>query len=115
MLKSFFELKCIPFSQDLAKIMEFRSDRALHCAKLCTDNHKAWQMLKIFYNGALDELLIPCVRHKIKSGSTPSVDDFVRWFKHCQDPNYLYIHEQFLTYCQALLNCAKESYSFTEW
>ena len=104
MLKSFFELKWIPFLQDLAKIMEFRSDRALHCAKLCTDNHEAWQVLKIFYNGALDELLIPYVRHKIKSGSTPSVDEFVRW----------YMHEQFLTYCQALLK-AKESYSFTEW
>ena len=34
MLKSFFELKWIPFLQDLAKIMGFRSDRALHCAKL---------------------------------------------------------------------------------
>ena len=44
-LKSFFELKWIPFLQDLAKIMGFHSDRVLHCAKLCTDNHKAWQML----------------------------------------------------------------------
>ena len=77
-LKSFFELKWIPFMQDLAKIrgqiMGFRSDRALHCAKLCIDNNKRWQMRKIFYDGALDELLIPYVRHKIKSGSTPSVD-----------------------------------------
>ena len=85
--------------------MGFRSDKALHCVKLCTDNHKALQMLKIFYNVPLDELLIPYVRHKIQSGSTPSVNDFVRWCKHCQDPNYLYMHEQFLTYCQALLNC----------
>ena len=85
--------------------MGFRSDRALHCVKQRTDNLKAWQMLKIFYNVPLDELLIPYVRHKIQSGSTPSVNDFVRWCKHCQDPNYLYMHEQFLTYCQALLNC----------
>ena len=57
MFKSFFELKWIPFLQDLAKIMGFRSDSALHCVKLCTDNHKAWQMLKLFYNGGLDEVV----------------------------------------------------------
>ena len=44
--------------------------QGIHCAKLCIDNNKAWQMRKIFYDGALDELLIPYVRHKLKSGST---------------------------------------------
>ena len=41
MLKSFFELNWTHFVQDLAKIMGFRSERALRCAKMCTDNHKA--------------------------------------------------------------------------
>ena len=84
--------------------MGSRSERALKCAKLCSDNNKAWQLLKIFYHGTLDELLVPYIRQAIMNNATPNAQGYISWCKSCTDPNNLYLHEQVLTYCQALFN-----------
>ena len=104
MSKSFFELNWEPFLKELVKLMGFRSEFALQSAKLCRDNHKTWDLLNIFFIGATDELILPYIRQSILKNVIPTVEGYIGWCKTCSNKNYLYLHEQTFTYCQALMN-----------
>ena len=41
----------------------FSSLKALEYAKRCGDHHKSWEILKMLYIAAADELLLPYIRH----------------------------------------------------
>jgi len=93
--------------KDLSRLMSFKSDRALQTAKLCKGNHKAWQLLKIF-NFGTSQLLVRYVSECIQNDIVPTATDYINWSKLCTLLNYLYAHEQILTYCQALFIYWKE-------
>lgn len=95
--------------------MGFRSEAAQFVAKKCSDNHKAWQMILIFYIGSLKELIVTYLRDVLSgvfprqtppfSTSHPSAEGFFSYCKSKRDnPNFMYLVEQVTTYCQAIVN-----------
>ncbi|XP_077869158.1 uncharacterized protein LOC144360163 [Saccoglossus kowalevskii] len=104
MTKSFFELNWEVFMCSLVEMMGFKSERAQKYAKKCSDNHKSWALLEIFFDGTTDELLIPYVRKCMEKGFDASVKGFFRFLNEVKDPNYMYLAEQCFTYCQAVVN-----------
>ncbi|XP_070548038.1 uncharacterized protein [Ptychodera flava] len=104
MIKSYFELNWETFLSCLSNLMGFCSEKAQKYAKRCSDNHKAWELLEIFYLGSTDELLIPYVRSDLLKKQSPSVEGFMKFLKTVTDPNYIYLAEQIFTYCQAIIN-----------
>ena len=93
------------FGSELARVLSFKSLNAQKYAKSCGDNHKAWEILRVFYLGTLDELLIPYVRYCKTVKEEPSVNGYFSWKQaHVSNPAYLYMFEQVTVYCQAIMN-----------
>ena len=72
MSKTFFELNWVPFMSDLCYIMGFKSEAAQLSAKKCSDNHKAWRLLLMFYIGSVAELVLPYVRECLNTDKQPT-------------------------------------------
>ena len=70
-IKSFFELNWTPFMQKLCEKMGFKSELAQNCAKRCTDHHKSWSLLVVFYIGSLREL-VHCYLKALNEEKFPS-------------------------------------------
>ena len=114
-IKSFFELNWEPFLSELSNLMGFKSEAAQLVAKKCTDNHKAWQMILIFFFGSLNELIIDYLR-AIFTGSFPlttivtltdhpTAQGFISYCKSKSDnANFMYLVNQVTNYAQAIIN-----------
>ena len=101
--KAFFETNWDVMLQDICEKLGYRTPKALDCAKRCVDHHKAWNTLEILYLAVTDELLVPYVRHCIESTEAPSVNGYWEWAQNIVNPNYLYIQQMILTFCNALM------------
>lgn len=60
--KALFKLLWPVIFIDLAKMLGFRTIKALTCCEAATNHHKSWQILQIFLKGTSRELLLPYVR-----------------------------------------------------
>ena len=99
------ELNWDVFGSDLAEVLSFRSPNAQRYAKACSDNHKSWELLRVFYLGTLDELLVPYVRFCHSNGEHPSAEGYMDWKQaSVTNPNYLYMFDQVTIYAQAIMN-----------
>lgn len=87
MSKACFKLLWEICLKDVAKIMGFRSLKALAACQSANDHHKSMQMLEIALFGISDELL-PYVRDKMNKKETASVLDYFTWCSHTQNQNY---------------------------
>ncbi|MCH9658355.1 hypothetical protein K0U27_06615 [archaeon] len=61
-------------------------------------------MMRTFYLGTMDELLIPYVRSCNSTRTKPTADGYLVWKETVTNPAYLYIFEQVTVYCQAIMN-----------
>ncbi|XP_072050462.1 uncharacterized protein [Amphiura filiformis] len=105
MVRSFMELNWEVFGKDLADVLSFKSLNAQRYAKACSDNHKSWEMIRVFYLGTLDELLLPYVRHCKKLKEEPTAAGYMQWKEQTvKNPNYLYMFSQVTIYVQAIMN-----------
>ncbi len=98
------ELNWEVFGKDLAEVLSFRSPNAQRYAKACSDNHKAWEMMRVFYLGTLDELLVPYIRHCKQNKEECSAEGYMEWKQGVRNPNYIYMYEQVTIYMQAIMN-----------
>ena len=57
LIKSFFEYNWVPFMSRLTTLMGFHSELAQKYVKKCSDHHKSWRMLLIFYVGTSREMV----------------------------------------------------------
>ena len=104
-VRSFMSLNWDIFGKELAEVMSFKSLNAQRYAKACSDHHKAWELLRTFYLGTLDELLTPYVKHCKATGQIPTADGYLTWKDAvATNPTYLYMFEQVTVYCQAIMN-----------
>ncbi len=113
-IKSFFELNGIPFLKTLCDLMGFKSEAA-HCAKKCTDHHKASSLLLIFYIDSLQEMVF-CYLKALSDGefpekkytsktSRPTAEGFLSYSKTREgDPQFMCMFSQTLHYAQAIIN-----------
>ncbi len=104
LMKAFVELNWEICFKELAQLMGWQSENALQNAKKCTDTHKTWQMILVFYIGTLEELLVNYVRISLSKNEEPSVKGFLSWAKKCEDPNYGFMFEDVLRYAQGIIN-----------
>ena len=65
-VKAFLELNWVPYCLELAHQMRFNTPETEHVAKKCSDHHKAWDMLLVFYFGSFKELASMYVREALK-------------------------------------------------
>ncbi|XP_069134290.1 uncharacterized protein [Argopecten irradians] len=100
--KAFIKLTWDVVGEDLAKMLGFRTPKALNACKQANDHHKAWQMIEILLYGLGDELLLPYVRTCLDSGTEPSADGFFSWSQDAVNPNYRFLLECIFTYGVAL-------------
>ena len=101
--KSFLSLNWTIFIEKVVKELGFTSENALKYAKKGADHYKLWQILKIIYLAAADELLLPYLRHVLENNLCASVEDY---WKYCQDINnntYLYYQQMIFTYLHSLM------------
>ena len=96
LMKAFVELNWDICFKVLAQLMGWRSENALQNAKKCTDTHKTWQMILVFYIGTLEELLVNYARISLANSEEPSVKGFLSWAKKCEDPNYGFMFQDVL-------------------
>ena len=105
LVKAFTELNWDVFMSVLVKRNGWLSEMALMCAKKCSDTHKAWQLLLVFYFGTLQELVIPYVRTCLAEKLEPTARGFMTFSqKQCQEPNFRYMFDMVCRYAQAVLN-----------
>ena len=72
--------------ESLAKLLGFKSPIALIQSKKASDNHKSFTILSIFFNGLMDELMLPYIK-QCHDCST-NVIDFEKWVQNVTHPNY---------------------------
>ena len=76
----------------LAKLLGFKSPIALlHCKK-ASDHHKSWTILTIFFNGLMDELMLPYIKQCREGTTEPNVMDFEKLVQNATHPNYNFLH-----------------------
>ena len=76
MVECIFKLLRVVLLKFVAKLLGFRSERALsyvYC-KTASDHHKSWEILQIVFQALSKELLVVFVREKLSKGEQPSVD-----------------------------------------
>ncbi|XP_062613499.1 uncharacterized protein LOC134275243 [Saccostrea cucullata] len=102
MTKAIIKLVWEIFGEDLAKMLGYRTAKALSACHDASDHHKAFQFVEILLYGTGDELLIPYVRDCISSGDSPSALGYFRWCSSVKDCNYRFVQEIVFTYILAL-------------
>lgn len=95
-VKACFRLLWEVCLEDLAKMLGYRTPRV--CCKSCTDHHKSWMIINIFFNGTLDELLTTYVAHD----QTPTVAGLYNYISKCEDRNFRFMCDVVLNYVLAI-------------
>ncbi|XP_066299860.1 uncharacterized protein [Branchiostoma lanceolatum] len=106
-LKAFVDLNWDVWFAALAEEMDFKSEGAQRVAKSCADHHKSMQLLQIAIKGLTDELLVPYVREKLRTGEQQSLsaDDFLYcWCPMVRNTNVTFLQEQVHLYGLAIKN-----------
>ncbi len=104
LFKSFIELNWQVCFSVLCDLMGWKTEKAQKAAKSCTDNHKTWQLILIFYFGTMCELVRPYVISCKEQKIDPTPEGFISYSKGRSDPNFCYMFEMVFRYCQGLLN-----------
>ena len=101
--KAFFSLNWNIFVCDIAKVLGFKSEKALAYAQRCSDHHKTWQIIGLMYTGITDELLVPFIRSCKKDGIQPTVQSYWTWNQDVCNPNYAYMQQMVFTSLHAMM------------
>ncbi|XP_062577384.1 uncharacterized protein LOC134239238 [Saccostrea cucullata] len=102
MCKALIKLVWQALGVDLAKLLGYRSPKALQACLDGNDHHKAMQFLEILLLGTGDELLYPYVKDCFEKETVPSTNGYFTWCKNVVDPNYKFIMECIFTYALAV-------------
>jgi hypothetical protein len=78
-VKAIFKLLSDVSFKELAKLLGYRTHRALVCCFKCTDHHKAWQLLKIYFFGTMDEILRQFLCDSYKNKKQQSINEFYNY------------------------------------
>ena len=90
MTRACFKLLWVPVIEELAKLLNYSSDKALKCCKNAYNHHKSFQILTILFFGTCDELIVPYVRHAMSTGQQPSLTAFYAYMSENKNPNYIF-------------------------
>ena len=91
-----------PVIEDLAKLLGFKSVKALTSCQKCSDHHKAWQIIQILLFGTMDELLLPYVKSCIAANREPSMEGLNEFMVSVKNPKFHFLYKSVLTYLLAL-------------
>ena len=101
-VKALFKILWYPGMKDLAKQCGFNSPRAQVCAQSCTDHHKSFMLLLIFFDSILMEILT-FLKHCIQNSTQYTVDDFFSYIKNSTDKNFRFMCDILINYIMAII------------
>jgi hypothetical protein len=84
---------------DLAKMLNFKSAKALSSFKNAFDHHKLWQAFCIFFFGTC----VPYVRQCINQDKRTSLQEIYQFFTNASNPNFIFMKDIVFTYWLSLL------------
>ncbi|XP_053374886.1 uncharacterized protein LOC123530450 [Mercenaria mercenaria] len=97
-VKACFKLLWDVCLQDLAKMLGYRTPRALMCCKACPNHHKSWMILTIFFYGTIDEILTTY----ISQDEAPTVAGLYTYIGSCKHRNFRFMCDVVLNYVLAI-------------
>ena len=98
MTRAVFKLLWDVVLEDMAKLLGYKSVRALASCNMCSDHHKAFQMIRILLFGTMDEILLPYVKTCISTSKSPSLRGFFDFLRAANDPNYRFLASVIFSY-----------------
>ncbi|XP_062597901.1 uncharacterized protein LOC134259320 [Saccostrea cucullata] len=108
LMKSFMELNWTVFMKQFVELMGWKSEKALHCAQHCTDNHKTWQLINAFHFGSMMELVRPYVIDCLEKSLDCTAHGFISFVKQYDktqcNVNFMYLFEMVCKYSQGIIN-----------
>ena len=100
--KAIFKLLWTVILIELAKLLGFRSIKALVSCEAATNHHKSWQIIQIFFKATARELLVPYVKECIRNGDDPELKGLYTWLNNCKSKNMKFLFTCVFTYCFGL-------------
>lgn len=100
--KAIFKLLWPVCLGELAKMLGYRSIKALTYCEMASNHHKSWQILQIFLHGTAPELVLPYVRECLKHKIEPTVEGLYTHIEGVGNSNYIYLFKVVFTYLFAL-------------
>lgn len=106
LIKAFIKLNWTPAIECLCENFGFTSDSAKKFAQNGGDHHISWQLLNIFHESCVKELVLPYVRNCLLNSQAVSVDGFYSFYKNKMhtNPNMAYIFNMVSRYSQGIIN-----------
>ncbi|CAL8110280.1 unnamed protein product [Orchesella dallaii] len=103
-LRSIFAV-WFPFTiEPIAELLGFRSAKAKSYCQSGSDHHKSWSILRIVFEGIVDELLYSYVVKGLSEPTIgPTVDDFMAKVKTSLNENVIFAHQFAFEICFPLL------------
>ena len=101
-IKAIFKLLWTVIFIDLAKLLGYRSIKALASCESATNHHKSWQIFEIFLNGTSREMLTYYVKQCLSVNQNPTVDGFYKWIAGSKSKNMQFMFKVIFTFCLAL-------------
>ncbi|KAK3103442.1 hypothetical protein FSP39_019273 [Pinctada imbricata] len=103
MTRALFKILWDPMLVDLAKILNYKSKRAIATCKNAYNHHKSWQILCITFFGTCDEIILQYVRSEMENNNVPSLTEFYNFLGAAENPNVSFLKDCILTYLFALI------------
>ena len=97
MVKSCFKLLWDVILQDTAKMLGFKSARALAACERASDHHKAFEILNIVMCACSFELVSDHVRQCVAIAKKPSHMTYYKYLESVKDPNFIFMNEVVFT------------------
>ena len=80
MLRGLMKLGWTIYYKEVARLLGFKSEKAMMFARSCGDHHQAWEIFNIVFRANMSELLIPYIRECISKQQEPSVAKYMDWY-----------------------------------
>ncbi len=101
-LKALFKLLWPIGLEQLAKLVGYRSDKALQYCLKAADHHKSWELITIFFKAAVIFMLKPYLTQCQDSKTRPTVQDALASIQKVVNPTHKYMYDVTFTYVLAL-------------
>ena len=93
MAKVLLNLTWLPFLNEFAKTLGFRSPKAQEVLKTGVDHHRSRQILEILLQALSSELLLPYFRESLQEPSQLTAECYQRWIEEkVKNNNYMFLY-----------------------
>jgi hypothetical protein len=94
-VKAIFKLIWHAGLKEFAKMLGFKSPKALSFCESASNHHKSWAMVQIFFKSFSKELVLPYVRHSLTNGNNITVEGYFSFMSSTYNnvPSYIFFYK----------------------